>query len=325
MLVAVEGGRATVREGDGPPLHELPVADLRIEPALGGTDRAIVLPGGQRCVTRNLAAVARLERGHGRNRGMRLVHRLEAQWAAALACLVALAAGTWLFVTDGIPFLAARVAERLPPSAEAIFGDRTLEVLDKRFLAPSELEPGRAGEVSAAFEEVRRDVGAGPVRLELRRGRALGPNAFALPPATVVVTDELIELAPGERELSGVLAHELAHLGLRHGLRSVLQSAGVYVLVTALTGDVTAITSLAGSLPTVLAESGYSRSFEREADEAAARHALGKGWGVGPYTAMLRALAEKHPDQPALSYLSTHPLTAERIAEVERLGADAGP
>jgi Zn-dependent protease with chaperone function len=325
-VCTVAGGRAEFREEGGAPLLETAVDELRIEPRLGGTERAIALPGGARFLTKNLGAVAALEEAHGRNRGFRFVHALEARWMAAAACLAALALAAGGFVAYGIPFLAALVAERAPLAVSTALGERTLEALDGRYLAPSALPAERQAEVRATFEEVRREVGGVfPERPEFRKGRLLGPNAIALPSGVVIVTDELVELAAEPRELAGVFAHEIAHVERRHGLRSVLQSAGVYLLISALAGDVTSIASLAGTLPTLLAESGYSRAFEREADDAAARYAISRGWGVGPYTAILRRLAEKRPDLPALSYLSTHPLTAERIAAIERAGAAAAP
>ena len=325
VTCTVAGGSAILRDEEGALLLEVPVGDLRIEPPLGRTERSIALPGGAKVLTKNLAAVAALEGAHGHNRALRLVQALEAHWATAVGCFAALALAAWAFVAHGIPFLAARVAERAPTAVSSALGERTLALLDSRYLAESGLAAERQDEVRATFDEVRRDVGgAFPERLEFRKGRALGPNALAMPSGVVIVTDELVELATEPRELAGVFAHEIAHVERRHGLRSVLQSAGVYLLVSSLVGDVTSIASLAGTLPTVLAESGYAREFEREADEAAARHALDRGWGVGPYTAMLRRLAEQRPELSALSYLSTHPLTAERIAAVERAGG-AGP
>lgn len=55
----------------------------------------------------------------------------------------------------------------------------------------------------------------------------IGANAFALPDGTLVVTDELVELAgDNDDEVLAVLAHELGHIHERHGLR-LLRTQGL--------------------------------------------------------------------------------------------------
>ena len=63
-----------------------------------------------------------------------------------------------------------------------------------------------------------------------------------------------------------MLAHEVGHLYNRHSLRIVLQNSAVAVIIAAVTGDLTSITALSATVPTVLMQAKYSRDFEREAD-----------------------------------------------------------
>src|SRR2546426_7673245 len=48
----------------------------------------------------------------------------------------------------------------------------------------------------------------GPMRLEFRASRIIGPNAFALPSGIIVVTDQLVRLARNDEQVLAVLAHE---------------------------------------------------------------------------------------------------------------------
>ena len=56
---------------------------------------------------------------------------------------------------------------------------------------------------------------------------------------TVLVTDELVELAKNDDEIISVLAHEIGHLQRRHALRMALESSAIAVLASAYLGDVT--------------------------------------------------------------------------------------
>jgi Zn-dependent protease with chaperone function len=127
------------------------------------------------------------------------------------------------------------------------------------------------------------------------------------------MTDELVELAKNNRELEGIFIHEIAHVTNRHGLRSIIQNTGVFLLISALLGDVTSITSAAASLPTVLLNSEYSRGFEREADTAVALYFFDKGWNVKPYQDILLRITDRRSDYPGESVWSSHPVTSERI------------
>jgi Zn-dependent protease with chaperone function len=110
----------------------------------------------------------------------------------------------------------------------------------------------------------------------------------------VVITDELVAAMPGMDEIAAVLAHELGHVQHRHSLRQLLQSSITAMAAMAIYGDVTAITGLAATAPTVLAQTGYSRAHEREADVFA--FALLKKIGRSPraFASAMKSLERAH-------------------------------
>ena len=152
-----------------------------------------------------------------------------------------------------------------------------------------------------------------------RRGMSLGANAFALPSGIIVVTDELITLSGNDDELMAIFAHEINHVKRRHALRSILQSTGIFFLVTLLTGDVTSIANFASILPALLIENGYSRDFEREADHEAGSLLITLGKGTGPFQDILRKIDSSHPQTLKLGVFSTHPETLQRIEDLKKL------
>lgn len=320
VSIFFDGRRIRIQGEDGYPDADVSFRECAISAPLGKTRRGFRLPDGALCETDDPDAMALIESYKGENIGMRFVHFLESGWTMAGTCLLALIFCVWLFMSYGIPFLAQKAARALPPALLEKVSDKTLESLDKRFFRPSELAPEKAEEIRGIFRSVSKEIGTGfDYRLVFRKSPMMGANAFALPSGKILMTDELIELAENDKELIGVMAHEMAHVENRHGLRSVIQNAGVFLLISALVGDVTSITSMAATLPTVLAESGYSRKFEREADEAAGLYLIRKGWSTKPYQDILIRLTKGEKHHRAISLISTHPETRERVALLQEL------
>src|SRR4029077_985450 len=120
------------------------------------------------------------------------------------------------------------------------------------------IDSGKQGELRRNFTALTAGLGDGyAYRLEFRACKGMGPNAFALPGGAIVLTDDLVELAENDAQISAVLAHEIGHVRNRHGLRLALQATGLSALIAALAGDAVSITSLAATLPTALLQSGY--------------------------------------------------------------------
>ena len=163
---------------------------------------------------------------------------------------------------------------------------------------------------------------------------AAEPNAVACPGGWIFVHDGLLELCESDLELEAILAHEIAHVELRHGLRQ-MRSAEKAARLGALGGllaagvaasqdnaDAAALavgaTAIVASLATELALAGYSRDMEMEAD-AAAVHYLSRSAGAGERTHFARVLAKMEYHQQCetgnLSYFDSfyrHPPNSVR-------------
>jgi Zn-dependent protease with chaperone function len=291
-------------------------AECEVSPALGRTPRTITLPGGATIETSDFAPLAQWERQHRRGGLEGWVHVLESRWRyAALAAVVMLLAAFAGYVW-GIPAAAHAIAFRIPPAFIAKLGDETLTAIEHLLkLKPSELPAERQSALRQGFDRMARDLGTAGFRYQLlfRESERTGPNAFALPTGTIVVTDALVKLAERDEEIFAILAHEITHVEQRHGVRAALQNSGVFVLLALLYGDLASITSLGATLPAVLAESRYSRHFEREADLGAAAYCRHRGWGLGPLRQMFERLGHEHPEVAGASWISSHPAIEERI------------
>jgi Zn-dependent protease with chaperone function len=249
-----------------------------------------------------------------------IVNFLESGWKTAIACLLGLLLCLWGFVAAGIPFLAKMAATAVPAAVTDRLSRQTLAVLDARFLEPSDLDADRSAHLQNLFHGlVGRKRSPVNYRLEFRKSGQVGANAFALPSGLIVMTDELVGLVDNDRELIGVMAHEIAHVENRHGLRVLFQNAGTLLLVSALAGDMSSISTAGETLPTLLIESGYSRRFEKEADRAAGTYLIRMGWGTSSLQNILARLTKTAPIHPAFALHSSHTDLEERIGYLKKM------
>lgn len=318
--------RLSVEAGGDLPAEErsFPLSELRIPSRLGNTPRRIGLPDGRELETSQNDTVDAVLDAHG-PRGHDWLHRLESRLpAVAAAAALVLAAGV-LFALYGIPFIARHAAFSVSPELASRLGQGTLEILDRSFEA-SELPEERRAELRADFARIVDQADAGyDYELVFRGGGPIGANAFALPSGTVVVTDELVELAHHEEEIVGVLAHEVGHVVHRHGLRQAIQSSMLAIGIVLLTGDLSTSSGAVAALPTVLAEARFSRDFEREADTYAVAYLKTRDIDPARLGDLLVRMEEARGSGLDVGFLSSHPSTEERIRSLGGAPAEREP
>ena len=91
-------------------------------------------------------------------------------------------------------------------------------------------------------------------------------NAFAAPGGEIVVMTGLIKKSDSPEEVAGVIAHEICHVTHRHGLRKIYRQAIFVIAIGVILGDVGILADTALEGASDLADLGFSRSMEREAD-----------------------------------------------------------
>lgn len=297
------------------------VREVRISERIGSTPRRIAFADGATVETEHNDLLDQWLAHLGAHSREHRVFQLERRWQIALLALVLTVAGTWAFMRFGLPIAADYAARAMPRSVDTAIGEGGLETMDRLFFGPSRLPPQRQAELQSMFERMVRELDADDrLRLELRSSsRVIGPNAFALPSGIVVMTDELVALSRDDGEIESVLAHEVGHVQHRHSLRMLLQSSASALLMFTLLGDVSSVSTLAASLPTVLVHAKFSRDFEREADDYSYGWLQRRGIPAQRFGDLLRrieaAQGADHDDDQALSYFSSHPQTAERVRD----------
>jgi predicted Zn-dependent protease len=249
-----------------------------------------------------------------------LVVRAQQSWRWTLLSALLIVAFLAAAYVWGVPS-AARVGVALvPASVDESVGRTALEALDERLMRPSELPDAQQQHIRDAFARAVAALPPGsapPHRLLFRKSR-IGPNAFALPGGTIVLTDELVKKVDADESvLVGVLGHELGHLRHRHGMRALAQVGALAALSGLLVGD---FSSLLASVPVWLGQAGYSRDAEREADAEAVRVLKAAGFSPAVMVRFFEAIARPEKDRGRERETSelpiaigSHPADEERI------------
>lgn len=155
-------------------------------------------------------------------------------------------------------------------------------------------------------------------------------NAFALPGGKVGVYTGLIKLAASDDEIAIVIGHEIAHVTSRHGGERMSQGMLAQMIGTGV--DTYAAGKKYGQLASTVFGLGaqgvllkYSREQETEADGIGLRFAAGAGYDPRAAAAFWRKMQAKSGGKETFKWLSTHPPTGERIAQLEQLAPGLVP
>jgi predicted Zn-dependent protease len=151
-------------------------------------------------------------------------------------------------------------------------------------------------------------------------------NAFAAPGGLIMVSRGMVSCCQTEDELAAVLAHEICHVELEHGLRAIKQGrlTEALTIVAAESAkqlgseDLAAVTrefeGSVGDVVKTLTTSGYSRTQERDADAAAVRLLRRAGYPEAAMLTMLNRMDQRLAHAGGLGFAKTHPSARSRAA-----------
>lgn len=158
------------------------------------------------------------------------------------------------------------------------------------------------------------------IKIHIAKDQAL--NAFAIPGGHLIFNSGMLLAVESPEEILGVAAHEVAHAVERHSMRSMIQGFGIYALLTIFMGDISGLGVIIIDQGRALLQNGFSRSQERAADAVGLRLLLEAKIdprGMIDFFERLEAQKKGRPQTSILGgeFMSTHPLTADRIAAIK--------
>ncbi len=144
-------------------------------------------------------------------------------------------------------------------------------------------------------------------------------NAVSLPGGYVYVFRGIIDQAENDDELAGVIAHEVAHITAKHGIKRMQNAYAAMILSIAsiqTNGRVASGVNLA--LNSLFME--YSQEDEFEADRLAVKYLKKAGYDPEAMATFLKKLKIEKEKEPLkrYSYWKTHPNLSQRISVVNQ-------
>lgn len=149
-------------------------------------------------------------------------------------------------------------------------------------------------------------------------------NAYCLPGGYITINTGLLKAASSPDEVAGVMAHEIAHATLRHGLKQLAQNVTTTSAVQILLGDVSGILAIGVEGAEFLVNQGYSRDHEREADLEGLRMMAAAGWNPESLASFFEKLDQKNDGISPPAWFSTHPDPGQRASAIRGWAVENG-
>ncbi len=309
-----------------------PQTDIKIDPPLGNIRRKITLPDGRVFETDDREAVDKIQPSSF----WRHVFKTERNWRliAPLAVITPILAFSLFRLT--IPVFITVGMAMTPDEALYSIDKNIMRLMDRFATEDTRLSTTHQAKIRAQFdgllaniEQVDFDASDRDFKynLQFRSAPGIGPNAFALPGGTVVVTDELVEQFPQDHIILAILAHEIGHVENQHSLRQIYRVVGTATTFNMIAGD-------AGPLIEGVMEEGagilalsYSRAHENESDNFS--YDLLKAsnqpvHGLIDFFENFDVPAQEIETDEADNWTSTHPLSQNRVKNIKDRMAEDG-
>jgi predicted Zn-dependent protease len=161
-------------------------------------------------------------------------------------------------------------------------------------------------------------------------------NAFATPGGHIFITRGLLRCCRNEDAVAAILAHEIGHIELKHGMQAIKKARVTDALATIATESVKVLSpvevsklteNFSGAISDItnMINNGYSRSFEYAADDAAQIILRRVGYDPNGLVEVLKVMEQQlKPGQTG--FARTHPLPQDRIHEVQdKIGGKYSP
>ena len=205
----------------------------------------------------------------------------------------------------GLPWLGEKVALLLPKKTEIEMGEQYY----KSFISTAHIDTARTNKCKEFLKIVKYDT-TYPLQITVVNSEV--KNAFALPGGHIVVYSKIIEDMNSPEEFAALIGHESTHISKRHSTRNLGRSSVISMLSFWFFGDFGVLASLSSNIVNM----SYSRELETEADIAGIEVLHTNNLNTQAMIDLFKNLKKEETDlNSQLEYLSTHPLTDDRISK----------
>ncbi len=294
-------------------VHEAAHQQLKISSKLGNLAREVALPSGDML---HCSPDPELDKWLYRNKGGKSA-KLESNLPLVLASILLVPLSLFAIFKYVIPAMAVSFAAIVPDPVTDIASQHTLVALEKSILDESELSPETQQPYLVHWQDLIERLGESTddYRVLFYSSEIMGPNAFALPDGTMVVTDQLVELLDGDLDmLTAIVLHEIGHVKQHHSMRLIAETLATSMAIYYFIGDLGGMMELLAGMSNTVMQNQFSQKLEWEADNYALSKLDQLGMSKQSFADAMQRFADAMPNEYAADqWFSTHPLMRERI------------
>ncbi|MEK6237329.1 MAG: M48 family metallopeptidase, partial [Planctomycetales bacterium] len=212
-----------------------------------------------------------------------------------------------------VPIVARAMIPALPIEVDQQIGDSAIQSMTLE--GPKVTDPIVTGAIQTIVDRIEPHANDQGFTFNIQVVDAPIENAFALPGGQIVVYTGLIESSKTPEQLAGVLAHEMAHVTHRHGLKRMGEHLGFFVAFEIVIGGSDGLVGLGAEIARSAALSAYSRGEEAEADAEAVRVLHAAGVDPDGVAQFFELMKHKHGDH-GMEWMSSHPSHGNRVQAI---------
>ncbi len=222
--------------------------------------------------------------------------------------LVALFFGLW-FALNKVNWMAIFRVEKISTKAEKKLGDFVWKFYSNSTIETDQEEIVKPIDSLLTKICLSNNIDRNKIKLHILQNNEV--NAFALPDHHLIIYSELILSSKNEAELSGVIAHELAHMQMRHVMKKLIKEMGISAILSVSGGN--AGSEIVKKMAKLLSSSAYDRKLEKEADTKAVDYLINSKIDPLPFADFMERMADEESETPEyFNWISTHPNSKER-------------
>ncbi len=158
-------------------------------------------------------------------------------------------------------------------------------------------------------------------------------NGMSSPGGHILITRGLLECATSEDQVAAVIAHEIAHIQLKHSIKAIKSTRTIKALSATADAAVAIVGTSskekddleegANEIVDTISHTGYSKKQEYEADQKATTLMADAGYNPKALSEILEVLKEREPQQTE-GMVKTHPSAKNRISNARGYIRTAG-
>jgi Zn-dependent protease with chaperone function len=197
---------------------------------------------------------------------------------------------------------------------EAAAGRKVAEKIDKEFELIS--DPVRVVRLSTVLERLTGTLEINyPWQVKIIRREEL--NAFCLPGGYIYFFTGLIDKLRSDSEIAAVMAHEIAHVVERHGMKQSARNAKLSIanLILILASGGAAAPVIAAQMAQIAIMNSYSIEYEQEADVKGVKMLIESGYSPSAVVTTMETIMAEEIKTPLYNYgiYMSHPDTRKRV------------